>query len=97
MGVKMLVRDWVGVIAQVAATACPPYNVAGFFMAFAAANANRLRIDPCEKKSKRRELRRVAPGSVGGRGNWSHWHGDSIATFYSGNAAAKFAKRFGFG
>ena len=91
----MLVRDWLGVIAQVAATACPPYNVAGFFRAFAAATANRLRIGPCEKKTKRRELRRVAPRSLGGR--WSHSHERSIATFYSGNAAAKFAKRLGFG
>ena len=96
-GVKGHVRDWLGVIAQVAATECPPFNVAGFCRAFAVANPNRLRIDPCEKKSKRRELRRVAPSSVGGRENWSHWHGDSIATFFSGNAAAKFAKRFGFG
>jgi len=91
----VLVRDWLGVIAQVAATACSPYNVAGFFGAFAAATANRLRIDPCEKKTKRRELRRVAPRSLGGR--WSHGHDRFIATFYSGSAAAKFAKRLGFG
>ena len=60
--------------------------------------ANRLRIDPLEKKSKRREFARwregVPPGCL---------QADIIAmacpllTFYSGNAAAKFAKRCGFG
>ena len=74
-----------GVIAQVAATAAPPLVTA--------AVPRDLRIDPCEKKSKRDELRRVGQRSVGGRG--SRWH--SRSTFYSGNAAAKFAKRFGFG
>ena len=76
----MLVWDWLSVIAQRAATACPPYNVAGFCRAFAAANANRLRIGPCEKKTKRREFARwregVPPVLPAGR---SHYHGVSIA------------------
>ncbi len=69
MGVKVLFRDRLGLIAQVAATAAPPLVTA--------AVPRELRIDPCEKKSKRRELTRVAPRSVGG----SHWRRVSIPTF----------------
>ena len=79
-GGKVLVRDRLGVVAQAAASAAPPLVTA--------AAPRDLRIDPCERKSKRDELRRVGQRSVGGRG--SRWHGRS--TFYSGNAAAKFAK-----
>ena len=82
----MLVRDWLGVIAQVAAMAAPRL--------ITAAVPRDLRIDPCEKKSKRDELRRVRQRSVEGRRRGSRWH--SRSTFYSGNAAAKFAKRFLF-
>ena len=53
-----------------------------------------VRIDPSEKKSKRDELRRMGQRSFGGRGRGSRWH--SRSTFYSGNAAAKFAKICGF-
>jgi len=51
-----------------------------------------LRVDPCEEKSKRDELRRMRQRSVDGRGRrcGSGKHGRS--TFYSGNEAAKFAK-----
>ena len=58
MGVKMLVRDWLGVIAQVAATAAPPMVTA--------AVPRELRIDPREKK-KSREPRPAAPWSIAGR------------------------------
>ena len=54
-----------------------------------------LRIDPCERKSKRDELRRAGQRSVGGRRRGSRKHNRS--TFYSGNAAAKFATICGFG
>ena len=78
----MLVRDQLGVIAQGAATAAPALVTA--------AVPRDLRIDPCEKKSKRDELRRLGQRSVDDlrRGSRSH----SRSTFYSGNAAAKFAK-----
>jgi hypothetical protein len=75
------VRDWLGVIAQVAATAAPRLVTA--------AAPRELHIDPCEKKSKRREVRRAGKRSVGAR--WSCWH--SVATFYSGNGKAKFSKK----
>ena len=52
-------RDQLGVIAQVAATVAPPLVTA--------AVRREPRIDPCEKKSKRDELRRVGQRSVGGR------------------------------
>ena len=59
----MLVRDWLGVIAQVAATAATPFVTA--------AVPREPRIDPYEKKTKKRELRRVAPRSdAGGRCHW---------------------------
>jgi hypothetical protein len=70
LGVKVLVRDRLGVIA-------PPWRRRGGrpttpgnvrLPAVALAKAG---VDPCEKKSKRRELRRVAPRSVGR----SHWRG----------------------
>jgi hypothetical protein len=79
----VLVRDRLGVIVQVAATAAPP---------FTAVVPRDLRIDPCEKKSKRDELRRAGQRGVDGRGRGSRKH--SRSTFYSGNAAAKFAKMF---
>jgi len=92
LGVKVLVRDRLGVIAQVAATACPPFNVAGLYRAFAAANANRLRIDPCEKKkTKRCEFARWREGVPPGRR--CHGHVVSISTYYSGNGGAKFSKK----
>jgi hypothetical protein len=83
---KVLVRDQLGVIAKVAATAAPRLVTA--------AGPRELRIDPCEKKSKRDELGRVGQRSVDGRGRGSRSH--SRSTFYSGNAAAKFAKMCGF-
>ena len=51
-----------------------------------------LRVDPCEEKSKRHELRRMRQRSVDGRGRrcGSGKHGRS--TFYSGKEAAKFAE-----
>lgn len=71
-GGKALVRDWSCVITQVAATACPPLVTA--------AVPRELRIDPCEKKAKRREFARwregVPPVLPAGR---SHCHGVSIA------------------
>jgi hypothetical protein len=70
-----------GVIVQAAATAAA--------LLVTAAVPRELRIDPCEKKSKRDELR-----SVGGCKRGSRWH--SRSTFYSGNAAAKFAKKCPF-
>jgi hypothetical protein len=82
----VFVRDWLGVIAQGAAAAAPRLVTA--------AVPHDLRIDPCEKKSKRDELRRVGQRSVEGRRRGSRRH--SRSTFYSGNAAAKFAKRFLF-
>lgn len=48
IGGKGLVRDQLGVIAQVAATAAPHLVTA--------AVPRELRIDPCEKKSKERSL-----------------------------------------
>jgi len=63
IGGKELVRDQLGVIAQVAATAVPPLVTA--------AVPRELRIDPCEKKSKRDEPGRVGQRSVGGRKRWS--------------------------
>ena len=56
---KVLVRDQSGVIAQVAATAAPRLVTA--------AVPRELRVDPCEKKSKREELGRVGQRSVDGR------------------------------
>jgi hypothetical protein len=76
-----------GVIVQTAATAATRLVTA--------AVPRDLQIDPCEKKSKRDELRRVGQRSVDGRKRGSRWH--SRSTFYSGNAAAKFAKICGFG
>ena len=58
----MLVRDRLSVIAQVAATAAPRLVTA--------AVPRDLRIDPCEKKSKKK-LGRVGQRSVGGRGRGS--------------------------
>ena len=87
VGGKELVRDQLGVIAQVAGTAVPPLVTA--------AVPRELRIDPCEKKSKRDKLRRVGQRSVGGRRRGSRSH--SRSTFYSGNPAAKFAKISVFG
>ena len=87
IGGKVLVRDQLGVIAQVAATAAPRLVTA--------AVPRDLRIDPCEKKSKRDELGAWDKGAlmVVGAGIVSMM---SVATFYSGNAAAKFAKICGF-
>jgi hypothetical protein len=72
LGVKVLVRDRLGLIAQVAATAAPPLVTA--------AVPRELRIDPCEKKSKRREFARwregVLPELPAGR---YHCHSVSIA------------------
>ena len=97
MGVTVLVRNWLGVIAQVAAIACPPYNVAGFCKAFATANANRLRIDPCEKKTKRNEFARwregVPPGLPAGR---YHYHGVSIAYLLIRKNLDEVLKKIGF-
>ena len=56
-------RDQSGVIAQVAATAAPRLVTA--------AEPRDLRVDPCEKKSKRDELGRVGQRSVDGRERWS--------------------------
>jgi len=69
LGVKVLFRDRLGLIAQVAATAAPPLVTA--------AVPRELRIDPCEKKSKRRELARWREGALPGRRY--HRHGVSIA------------------
>jgi hypothetical protein len=71
VGEKELVRDRLGVIPQVVATA-PPWVTA--------AVPRDLHIDPCEKKSKRREFARwregVLPVLPAGR---YHCHGVSIA------------------
>ena len=56
---KVLVRDQLGVIAQVAATAAPRLVTA--------AVPRELRVDPCEKKSKRDEPGRVGQRSVDSR------------------------------
>jgi len=66
-GVKAFVKDWLGVIAQVAATTATP--------SVTAAVPRELRIDPREKK-KSRKLRPPAPWSVGGRSRrrGSYWH-----------------------
>jgi hypothetical protein len=72
------------VIVQAAATAAT--------LLVTAAVSRELRIGPCEKESEKRELRRVATESDGGRRRESHGQDSSIATFYSGKAAAKFAK-----
>ena len=55
-----------GVMAQVAATAAPALVTA--------AVPRDLRIDPCERKSKRDELRRAGQRSVGGRRRGSRKH-----------------------
>ena len=89
LGVKVLVRDWLRVIAKVAAIAAPPLVTA--------AVPRELRIDRREKKTKGRELRRVAPRIVGGRGNSSHWPRASTVTFFSWKTGTMFSKRFGFG
>jgi len=68
---KVLVRDRLGVIAPVTATAAPPLVTA--------AVPRELRIDPCEKKKGHEFARwreRVPPGLRAGR---YHWHGVSIA------------------
>jgi len=71
VGEKELVRDWLSVIAQVVARGGMPPLVA-------AAAPRGLRIDPCEKKSKRHELRRAGEKrSVGTRWSCSH----SVVTF----------------
>jgi hypothetical protein len=84
---KVLVRDQLGVIAQVAATAVP--------CLVTAAVPREPRIDPCEKKPKGAELRRVRQRSIDGRRRGSRWHNRS--TFYSENTAAEFAKICVFG
>jgi hypothetical protein len=95
LGVKGLARDWLGLIAPVAASAAAPLVTAAVprdvrLPAVALAKAG---IDPCEKKkTKRRELRRVAPRIVGGR----HWHRASIVTFFSGKTGTKFSKKIRF-
>ena len=86
VGGIVLVRDQLGVIAQGAATAAPALVTA--------AVPRDLRIDPREKKSKRDEISRVGQRSVDDRKRGSRRH--SRSTFYSGNAAAKFAKICGF-
>jgi len=83
LGVKVLVRDRLGVIAPVAATAAPPLVTA--------AVPRELRIDPCEKKTKGNECARWREGAPTGR--WCHGHGVSISTYYSGNGGAKFSKK----
>jgi hypothetical protein len=82
LGVKGLVRDWLGVIAQVAVTAAPWVT---------AAVPRELRIDPCEKKSKGNEFARWRERAPTAR--WYHGHGVPISTYYSGNGGAKFAKK----
>ena len=71
----MLVRDQLGVIAQVAATAAPRLVTA--------AVPRELRVDPCERKSKRREFARwregVWPPLPQLPGRRYHGHGVSIA------------------
>jgi len=68
---KVLVRDQLGVIAQVTATAAPRLVTA--------AVPRELRIDPCEKKSKRREFARwregVLPALPQLPGHKYHGHG----------------------
>jgi hypothetical protein len=86
IGGKVLVSDQLGVMAQVAATAAPRLVTA--------AVPRDLRIDPCEKKSKRDELGRVGQRSVDSPRRRSRKHNRS--TFYSGNEAAKFAGICGF-
>ena len=83
-GGKELVRNQLGIICAGAATVAP--------CLVTAAVPRDLRVDPCEEKSKRDELRRMRQRSVAGRGRrrGSGKHGRS--TFYSGNEAAKFAK-----
>jgi hypothetical protein len=56
IGGKALVRDQLGVIAQVAAAAAP--------VLVTAAVPRDLRVDPCERKSKRDEPGRVEERSV---------------------------------
>ena len=73
-------------IAQAAATVVPALVTA--------AVPRYLRVDPCERKSKRDEPGRAGQRSVDSRERGSREHGRS--TFYSGNAAAKFAKMCGF-
>jgi len=87
LGGKGLVRDWLGVIAQVVAIAVPPM--------VAAAVPRELRIDPREKK-KSREPRPAAPWSIDGRsrGRGSHWHArDCVVIFFSGKTGTKFSKK----
>jgi hypothetical protein len=91
VGEKELVRDSLSVIAQVVPRGgTPPWVTA--------AVPRDLHIDPCEKKSKRREFARwpegvlpVLPVLPAGR---YHCHGVSIAYLLLREAAAKFAKRF---
>jgi hypothetical protein len=66
VGGIVLVRDQLGVIAQGAAAAAPRLVTA--------AVPRDLRIDPCEKRSKRDELRRVGQRSVDGRRRGSRKH-----------------------
>jgi hypothetical protein len=83
----VLVRDQSGVIAQVAATAVPRLVTA--------AEPRELRVDPCEKKWKETSL------GLCDRGAWivvsAGLLNIAVSTFYSGNAAAKFAKCSIFG
>ena len=83
LGVKVLVRDRLGVIAPVAATAAPPLVTA--------AVPRELRIDPCEKKTKGNEFARWREGMPPGRR--CHGHVVPISTYYSGNGGTKFSKK----
>ena len=89
MGVKVLVRDRLSVIARVAATAAPRLVTA--------AVPRELRIDPCEKKTKRREFARwregVLPELPAGR---YHCHGVSIAYLLLRERRGEVRKMFDF-
>ena len=83
-GGKVLVRDQLGLMAQTAATVAP--------VLVTAAAPRDLRVDPCEGKSKRDEFSRMRQRSVAVVVLGVSLVNMTVATFYSGNEAAKFAK-----
>ena len=96
MGVKVLVRDWLGVIAppwrRRGGRPTTPANVRLPAVALAKAG-----IDPCKKKTKRREFARwregVPPVLPAGR---SHYHGVFIAYLLLRQRCGEVRKKIAF-
>ena len=83
-GGKELVRNQLGIICAGAATVAP--------CLVTAAVPRDLRVDPCEEKSKRDEFSRIRQRSVDARVVAVYLVNMTVAIFYSGNEAPKFAE-----